>query len=188
MGLFAEILWIFGSILGGLWLADFATGCFHWAVDSYANPEWPIIGPHYIEPSHLHHEEDMYTFELSSLVTHLYIWTAVIIVGTLFWALGLMTLMTASACGFGFLTNVIHRWSHTQAQDNVLPVRVLQRIGLFQSTPHHTFHHSGASDSHYCLLTDHINPLLEAMGLWKGLDRIMMHIGIEKYWWETKPA
>ena len=168
----------------GLWLADFATGLFHWLVDIYGNPNWPFIGPAYIEPSHLHHDEDIYVFELSTIVTHLYIWTAVVIVGLFFWSIGMMNLVIASACGFGFLTNIIHRWSHTRPEDNVFIVRWLQKLGLFQSTTHHTFHHSGDSGSHYCLLTDHINPILETLGLWRGLDRFMSAIGIEKFWWE----
>ncbi len=185
MDLLGDALWICFSVLVGLWLADFATGCFHWLVDNYGHPEWPIIGPHYIKPSHMHHEEDMYMFELSTIVTHLYIWTAVVIVGIVFWSIGLMNLAVASACVFGFLTNVIHRWSHTRTEENVAIVRVLQRIGLFQSTQHHTFHHSGESDSHYCLLTDHVNPLLEAVGLWESLDKLLSFVGIRKFWWES---
>jgi len=185
-----EIIWIVASVFIGLWLADFATGLFHWAVDNYCNPEWPLIGPQYVLPSHLHHDEGMYEFELSSIVTHLYIWTAVIIVGLIFWALGLMNVMIASACGFGFLTNIIHGWSHKRPEDNMLIVRALQKLGLFQSTQHHTFHHEEGSDSHYCLLTDHVNPLLETIGLWRGLDKVLSRLGVRKFWWEdkTKPS
>ena len=183
MDLFGEALWVLFSVFVGLWLADFATGLFHWFVDNYCHPKWPIIGPHYIEPSHLHHEEDMFTFQLSTIVTHLYIWTAVVIVGLIFWSLGLMTLTVAFACFFGFLTNIIHRWSHTRPEENVAIVRVLQRAGLFQSTTHHTYHHSGNSDSHYCLLTDHVNPILEAVGFWPRLDWLFSSLGIKKFWW-----
>ena len=185
MELVGDAFYVLFSILIGLWLADFATGCFHWVVDNYGNPNWPVIGPNYIEPSHLHHDEDMFVFELSNIVTHLYIWSAVILVGLFFWAVGLMTLPVAAACFFGFLTNVIHRWSHTRPEDNTAVVRALQRVGLFQSTQHHTLHHDEASDSHYCLLTDHVNPLLEGIGLWPRLERVLLRFGIRKNWWET---
>ena len=185
MEVLGEVIWYCSSILVGLWLADFASGCFHWIVDNYGHPEWPIIGPHYIKPSHLHHDEDMFSFELSNIVTHLYIWTAVIFVGLVFWAVGLMTLTIASACIFGFLTNVIHRWSHTRPEENVTIVKALQRIGLFQSTHHHTFHHNPGSDSHYCLLTDHVNPLLETIGFWRHLEAGFLRLGLRKYWWEV---
>ena len=185
MELFGELIYICGSVLVGLWLADFATGCFHWVVDNYCNPEWPVIGPSYISPSHLHHDEGMYEFELSTIVAHLYICNTVVVVGLIFWLMGLMTLVIASACVFGFLTNVIHRWSHTRPEDNTIIVKAFQRVGLFQSSQHHTFHHSGNSDSHYCLLTDHVNPLLETLGLWRHLDRFLLRLGIRKFWWET---
>ena len=68
-----DIIQVSLSAVIGLWLADFATGCFHWVVDNYFNPKWPIVGPHYIEPAHLHHDEAMYEFELSTWITHLYI-------------------------------------------------------------------------------------------------------------------
>lgn len=188
MEMISEIFLIILYCLIGLWSADFATGLFHWLVDNYGHPKWPIIGPHYIEPSHLHHDEDMFEFELSNVVTHLYIWTAVVIVGFTFWLSGLMTIPIAFACIFGFLTNVIHRWSHTRADENVAIVRGLQRLGIFQSTQHHTFHHLEGSDSHYCLLTDHINPLLEAIGFWGRLERLLLLLGIRKFWWEPLEA
>ncbi|MFM2391328.1 MAG: hypothetical protein RLZZ437_2883 [Pseudomonadota bacterium] len=185
MAWLSELMSIGASILIGLWLADFATGCFHWLVDNYGHPDWPIIGPHYIKPSHLHHDEDMFVFELSNLVTHLYIWTAVIIVGLLFWLAGLMSLTIIFACIFGFLTNVIHRWSHTRPERNLKIIKVLQRTGLFQSTRHHTFHHLPGSDSYYCLLTDHVNPILEAIGFWKILESVFLRFGVRKHWWEN---
>ena len=185
MEILVDIIYIFASILIGLWLADFATGCFHWVVDNYCDPTWPIIGSSYISPSHQHHEEGQYDFNVFSLLTHFHIWTAVTIVGLIFWALGLMSLIIASACVFGFLTNVIHRWSHTRPEDTPAIVNGLQRAGLFQSRHHHTFHHGGESDSHFCLLTDHVNPALEWVGLWRHLDKFMLRIGIRKFWWET---
>ena len=118
MEILVDIIFILGSILIGLWLADFASGCFHWVVDGYCDPTWPLIGPAYIAPAHLHHDEGKYEFEMASIVTHLYIWSAVLVVGTIFWALGFMSLTIASACFFGALTNIIHRWSHTRPEDN----------------------------------------------------------------------
>lgn len=184
MEILIDIIFTLGSILIGLWLADFASGCFHWVVDGYCDPTWPIIGPAYILPAHLHHDEGKYEFEMASIVTHLYIWSAVLVTGMIFWALGLMSLTIASACFFGVLTNIIHRWSHTRPEDNTAIVRALQRAGLFQSPHHHTFHHQEGAD-HFCLLTDHVNPLLEWAGLWRHLDKFMSRIGIPKNWWET---
>lgn len=184
MGIINDVIWMLGAILIGLWLADFASGIFHWAVDNYCDPTWPLIGKTYILPSHLHHEEEMYEFNIFSLETHLHIWAATLIVGSAFWIAGLMNLVIASACLFGCLTNIIHHWSHAEPDQNIWFIRILQRIGLFQSIEHHTHHHGGNSDSHYCLLTDHINPPLEFIALWARLDRIALSLGIEKNWWE----
>ena len=88
---------------------------------------------------------------------------------------------------FFWLSYKYYPWlvTHKRPEDNVPIVRFLQRLGLFQSTQHHTIHHGGNSDSHYCLLTDHINPILEMIGLWRFLDKLLSRIGIQKFWWET---
>ena len=42
------------QIIGGLLLADFISGLFHWFEDRYGNPDWPVLG-HTIRQNQQHH-------------------------------------------------------------------------------------------------------------------------------------
>jgi ubiquitin-conjugating enzyme E2 variant len=52
-------------------------------------------------------------------------------------------------------------------------IAALQRIRLLQSPRHHQQHHLGRKDSHYCVLTDALNPVLDRTRFWKGLERVL---------------
>ena len=60
------------------------------------------------------------------------------------------------------------------------------RLGLVQSQRHHVHHHSGQNDTHYCLLTDHVNPVVEYIQLWPRLERLLSMLGIERHWWKRR--
>ena len=180
-----DITLIVFQILLGLWLADFATGFVHWIVDNYGNPEWPVIGPHHIAHSHNHHDAPLELFALPVLPKHGGIVSVVALVGLALWASGAMTVYFAAACVFGALTNIIHGWSHVSAEENGPLITACHAIGLFQSQRHHVHHHTGTSDTHYCLLTDHVNPVIETIRLWPLLERGLATIGIRKHWWIT---
>ena len=57
-----------------------------------------------------------------------------------------------------------------QATENGRLVTWMQKLKLIQTQ--HARHHSGAKDSHYCSITNFLNPLLEELEFWKGLERI----------------
>jgi hypothetical protein len=67
----------------------------------------------------------------------------------------------------GALANEVHRYAH---QPSAAPgwVRVLQEIGLCQSPKEHSAHHRPPHDANFCILTDWLNPLLEAIRLLDG--------------------
>jgi len=172
-------------ILCGLWLADFGTATVHWAVDNYADPEWPFIGPHYVFHSHNHHNDPMALFKISLLERHGFIVCFVTVTGLILAALDLINTFTLSALIFGGLTNVIHGWSHHTAEENGPMLTALHKLGLFQSPKHHVHHHIDENGSHYALLTDHVNPVLEAVGLFPFLEKVIKRCGLQSRWWES---
>jgi ubiquitin-conjugating enzyme E2 variant len=182
-----DVLLIAGQILLGLWVADLGPGLFHWLVDNYCDPDWPILGPFHIRNSHRHHTAPMELFQLPPLLKHGGIVAVVSLVALGLTLAGWMNPMLASACMFGALTNLIHGWSHTPAEQNGPVITALHRLGLFQSQSHHVHHHSGASDTHYCLLTDHVNPVLEGLKVWPRLEMIVATLGIRRQYWLNRP-
>ena len=86
-----------GSVLGGLFFADFVSGVVHWFEDRYGNPKWPILG-HTIRANQEHH------FKPRKFLNGTFIERnrEVLVIGALFllgfWAAGLLNLFTISAC------------------------------------------------------------------------------------------
>lgn len=70
---------------------------------------------------------------------------------------------------FLFFGNLVHRWAHERRDQIPYVVRVLQRLGIFQSPAHHALHHrcSGRlvkreeSTRRYCVMSNYMNALLE---------------------------
>ncbi len=181
-----DILIMAGLILAGLWLADFGTASVHWFVDNYCNPRWPFIGPHYISHSHNHHLKPLALFEISFLERHGFILLVVMLTGLGLAALGWLNTVTLSALVFGGATNFIHGWSHREPDNIPLPIRALQKLGLFQSLAHHVYHHEDENGSHYALLTDHVNPVLETLRIFPTLETGLAAFGLERHWWEKR--
>ena len=181
-----DILFLCLQVLIGLWLADFGTGFVHWLADNYGNPKWPVLGPRHIVYSHNHHHDPHELARLSWHARHGGIWTVVALTTLALWFIGWLGPVTLSALLFGALTNMMHRWSHQSPRQNGPIITALMRLGLVQSQRHHVHHHSGQNDTHYCLLTDHVNPVVEYIQLWPRLERLLSMLGIERHWWKRR--
>lgn len=168
---------IFGELIIGLLIADFLTGLGHWWQDRLGNPKTPVIGRHVIRPNRLHHRDPI------AFTTSRVVWrssTTWIAVGTVslvwFAAIG-PSVIWASASIAGMMTNEIHAWAHRPGRVPAI-VRTLQRTGIVQSPRHHARHHRDGFDSHYCILTNWLNPVLDALGFWSRMERPLSAIGI----------
>lgn len=153
------------------WLAtDFLSGLLHWLEDRYGNPSWPIVGRHVTKPNILHH------FVPRAFVTNSWYLSSrlLLLVGTLIVSvtalLGMFNWMVVLAIVLGVNANQVHKCSHRTRQENGRFVVLLQRLRLVQSPSHHHRHHSEQKDSHYCVLTDFLNPILDRMRFWRGLE------------------
>lgn len=154
-----------------VWLAvDFISGCFHWLEDTYGNPFWPIVGRHVTKPNILHHYIPRAfvtnSWYLSSRL--LILICALVVVASL--ALGVFSWMVALAAVIGANANHIHKSSHRTRHENGPFVVLLQRMKLIQSPSHHHRHHTHGKNSNYCVLTDFLNPVLDGIGFWRGLE------------------
>jgi plasmanylethanolamine desaturase len=163
--------------LVAVWLlADFVSGVVHWAEDSYGRETTPVIGRWVVAPNLLHHR-DASAFVRSSWFASSWdlaavgamILVAAGLAGMLTWHVALFVLLGANA-------NQIHKWNHTRRSCMPPAVRLLQRLYLLQSPRHHAQHHRGAKDSHYCVITEMLNPLLDRLGWWRMLEKFLAPI------------
>jgi ubiquitin-conjugating enzyme E2 variant len=160
------------SILGGLFLADFFSGLIHWFEDRYGNPKWPVLG-HTIRANQEHHFRPRAFLEGSFLSRN----REVFVIGALFlagfWVTGTLNLFTGSAVLFGMFANEFHRAAHRSPKENGRLITALQKTGLAQSFQHHAAHHRQGKDTHYCVVTNYTNPILERVGFFPALERIV---------------
>ncbi len=80
----------------------------------------------------------------------------------------------------GVNANQVHKWSHRTAAENGLLIVLAQRLWLVQSPSHHQRHHAGGKDSHYCVLTNFLNPILDDCRFWRGLERLLGLVGLKR--------
>ncbi len=160
------------SILGGLFLADFISGLIHWFEDRYGNPKWPVLG-HTIRANQEHHFRPRAFLEGSFLSRNREVFAlgALFLAG--FWVTGTLNLFTGSAVLFGMFANEFHRAAHRSPKENGRLITALQKTGLAQSFQHHAAHHRQGKDTHYCVVTNYTNPILERVGFFPALERIV---------------
>jgi len=149
-------------------LADFVSGVVHWAEDAYARPTTPLLG-------RVARTTCATTGDRASS------WRAPgcrvrgpsarrrprrrhrRAAGWLSWHVVLFAVLVVNA-------NQIHKWAHMNRSELPFLVGVLQRLYLLQTARHHGRHHAGTRTTHYCVITNFLNPLLEEIGLWSRLE------------------
>ena len=165
---------------GAVLLADFASGLVHWAEDAYARKDTPVIGK-WIGEANLEHHVKPRAFVARGYWASswdLILAASLVVVGAwwldrLDWTVWLFALVAANA-------NQIHKWAHRAPHENGWLITQLQRFKLIQTQRHHARHHSGKKDSHYCSVTNFLNPLLEELEFWKLLERALAKVGIHR--------
>lgn len=168
-----SVLLVIAQVIAVWLVTDFLSGVFHWLEDAYGDPTWPIVGRHVTKPNILHH------YAPRAFVTNSWFLSsrlllaicALITIATL--ALGVFNWMIALAMVLGVNANQVHKWSHRSRHENGPVVGMLQRLHLIQSPSHHHRHHVQGKDSHYCVLTDFLNPVLDGIGFWRALERLI---------------
>ncbi len=154
-------------------VADFVTGAVHWAEDAYARRDTPLIGRLVAEANIEHHHRPRAFLARSWLASSwdLLLLSAVLVgvawwCEQLSWHIWLFAILTANA-------NQIHKWTHQNPQENGRVVTWLQKLKLLQTQRHHAKHHHGEKNSHYCVITNVLNPVLEELEVWKTVERFL---------------
>jgi len=170
-------IWL--GILIAVLLADLITGIVHWWEDIYGDPNWKIIGKLIIEPNIKHHEDPL-LFTSSSFWSRNYqtLTPACIVILLNWWFVGPWWLTLAVfIAGFG---NEIHAWSHKARGDNHWIINLLHDMCLIQTPKHHGKHHHSPFSTHFCAITNILNPILELTKFWRVIEFCLSCVGINK--------
>jgi ubiquitin-conjugating enzyme E2 variant len=170
---------IAGLLLGAI-AADGFTGLVHWACDTWGSARTPLLGPGLIHSFREHHVDP------DAMLRH--DWIEVNrepgLVAALALALFLSppgaALLSAQPFLHGFLctfvaygaaANQLHCWAHAPSPPAL--VRRLQACGLVLSPSAHARHHRAPNTEAYCISSGWLNPVLDATGFWRGLERVV---------------
>ncbi|MBT8146142.1 MAG: fatty acid desaturase family protein [Gammaproteobacteria bacterium] len=155
-------------------LVDFVSGVSHWAEDTFGDENTPLVGKTILAPNEYHHKYPMAFLDKSWLES-----SSVLLV------FGALLLLIASLDGeigwqviffvaFGVNTNQIHKWSHMRPRKVPWIVRQLQRCRILQTQKHHLKHHLKPRNTNFCVVTNHLNYLLDKLGFWRQLEYFLV--------------
>lgn len=157
-------------------LADFVTGLVHFLLDQYGNPKNKLFNNAVlINLAHHSNPRKMTTRGYWYLTKDSYVLAMAFFGLSLFfgfhWEIVLFLLLGAN-------TNIIHKWSHQTANENALPVRALQKLRILQTRKQHGLHHRDPYESHFCIITNLLNPILEFIRFWPFMIRVFRWFGL----------
>jgi ubiquitin-conjugating enzyme E2 variant len=167
--LLSLLIQAFGVVL----VADFVSGFFHWLEDAYGREHWPITGRLFTRPNILHHHEPRYFLRHNWWQSS---WDLMCICGMLVLVAFMIHRLTWHVWLFALLgtnANQFHKWAHRTPRENGPLIAMLQRMRLIQSAQHHARHHTDPKESHYCVITNLVNPLVDGIQLWAGLEWLL---------------
>lgn len=158
------------------WLAvDLLSGLLHFAFDSWGSVHTPLIGNAFIRPFREHHvhpqemtRHDFVELNGASGLACLPILgvAAVLPLTSMAW-MAVQAALLFVALG-AFVTNLCHKWAHTEATLTPRLIRWAQRHRLVLSPEHHRLHHTTPFNSHFCMTNGWLNKPLNAwLRLWQ---------------------
>ena len=158
-------------------VVDFVGGFVHWAEDTFWSSETPIVGRWLVAPNVIHHTpgggasyflRNHWAFSSWDLLT------AMILGLGAGYLLGIHMWQYYVFIAVGVFSQQVHRFSHSRK--NPFIVVALQKLHLIQDGKHHWKHHSGDKNTHYCVITPWVNPVLDRLHFWRGLERLLVPV------------
>lgn len=161
------------QVVFAILLVDLVSGFVHWAEDTFCTETTPLIGKWIVTPNVLHHRDGNAFVSKGWFASN---WDL-----TLVGALVIVAAAVAGHCGaavvvfsvLGAHANQIHKWNH-QPRSAPWFVRALWTLQLLQGPVQHHRHHRGAKNTAYCVVTPFVNPVLDRLGFWRALERLVV--------------
>ena len=162
-------------------VAELVTGLVHWLEDAYIREDTPVIGRRIARPNIVHHHYPRYMTRHNWLQSSwdLIVLATIIVSGA--WALGWLTWEVWVFAVLVANANEFHKWEHRTRKENGRVISFLQDIRVLQTGRHHARHHTDPKNSHYCTITNFVNPVLDGLRVWAGLEWVLAKtIGLER--------
>jgi ubiquitin-conjugating enzyme E2 variant len=172
-------LTMIASVVGYV-LADFSSGFVHWLGDTWGSTSTFVLGNGFIRPFREHHVDQkaitrhdfLETNGSNSFVTLIFLLPAILFFPTAltpFFFFCYVVLVSVSLGVFG--TNQFHKWAHEDRTSGL--IAWLQRYHIILSPRHHAVHHHKPFNSYYCITVGWLNPILQHLHFFRGLERLI---------------
>jgi plasmanylethanolamine desaturase len=168
-----DVLSVLVQVILLISLADVFTGLFHWAEDTWGTEDTPIWGPVFVRQNLSHHSDPAAMLRKHWLPNNGLAFAVVALIILVAWSLDALSwqlLLLTVAAGLG---QQAHRFAHAPRQKLPAVIRFLQRIHVMQRAQQHWQHHKWPHKVSYCTLTTWVNPILDGLGFWRGLERLL---------------
>lgn len=167
-----NVLWVPACFL----IADFLTGLLHWSEDTWLAPGKSKLLDAWIVRDNIEHHRMPGAIRAGHYwqTNRVCIAIAAAIAAVLF-AFHVHAWQAYFIVFLGSQSNQIHLWAHSSR----LPkwVAFLQRAGVLQSRNQHAKHHKSPYAVNFCVVTNYLNPVLESLRFWRGLESIFVSLG-----------
>ena len=179
----------------GVLLADLFSGLVHWIFDRCGSEETPFFGPNFIRAFRFHHKDPrditlhgfLATNGGTSLATLLpLLLLNMMPIGAGHWSVILVVATLVVASVLTILTNQFHKWAHTKSPPAL--VVWMQNRGIILDRDHHAVHHVWPHESHFCITTGWLNPLMGCIQFWSRSEALAKRCGIPMYFDEASHA
>ena len=164
------------SLFGCIIAVDLLSGLLHWLEDTWTAPgrsalldRWIVVDniEHHRRPGAIRAGRYWQTNRVCIVLAGA-VGVVLALCGVHAWQAYLIVALASQA-------NQIHLWAHSANPPRA--IAVLQRCGLLQSPAHHAEHHRRPYASRFCTVTNFLNPVLDAIGFWRGLEAIVRGCG-----------
>lgn len=158
------------SLAASVLAADFVVGVFHWIEDAYLREDCPVLGDLIARPNVLHHYRPRHFLRKSWAASCWDLWVVAGLILVAGWGLDLLG---APLCLFALLVgnaNQVHKWAHRSRRENGPWINLLHDLRILQGPRHHAIHHTDPKSTHYCVITEFLNPVLERLRFWTRLE------------------
>lgn len=167
------------EVVGLYLLLDFLTGVVHFWMDRYGKEDMPLVGKAIIEINTWHHENPRRMTTRSYWYLCKSGWIGVgamllgvyLITGSVSWQWWFIGILGANA-------NIVHQWAHMFPNEKPALINGLQKMGIIQRPHDHAQHHTKPETRSYCTYTPWLNPVLDRIGFWFGIERFFAAFGI----------